>query len=59
MEKVEAGENQDGTVYNKSMKISEGARDILVAGGDPYFIRNKGMECDIKWMLARDSCIDY
>ena len=51
MEEIEAGENQDGTVYNKSMKISEKTRDILVAGGDPHFIRQKGMECDIKWML--------
>ena len=51
MEEIEAGENQDGTVYNKSMKISENTRDILVAGGDPHFIRRKGMECDIKWML--------
>ena len=51
MEEIEAGENQDGTVYNKSMKISEDTRDILVAGGDPHFIRKKGMECDIKWML--------
>ena len=51
MEEIEAGENQDGTVYNKSMRISEETRDILVAGGDPHFIRRKGMECDIKWML--------
>ena len=51
MEEIEAGENQDGTVYNKSLKISEKTSDILVAGGDPHFIRRKGMECDIKWML--------
>ena len=51
MEEIEAGENQDGTVYSKSMKISEDTRDILVAGGDPHFIHKKGMECDIKWML--------
>ena len=51
MEEIEAGENQDGTVYNKSLEISEKTSDILVAGGDPHFIRRKGVECDIKWML--------
>ena len=35
------------------MGISEKTTDILVTGGDPHFIRQKGMECDIKWMLHR------
>ena len=51
MEEIEDGENRDGSVYNMSMNISEKTTDILVAGGDPHFIRQKGMECDIKWML--------
>ena len=51
MKEIEAGENQNGTVYNKSMHISEETTDILVVRGDPHFIRQKGMECDIKWML--------
>ena len=46
-------ENLDGTVYNTSRKTSEETTDILVVGGDPHFIRKKGMECDIKWMLHK------
>ena len=53
MEEIEFGENRDGTVYNTSKKISEDTTDILVVGGDPHFIRKKGMECDIKWMLHK------
>ena len=51
MEEIEAGESRGGSVYNMSMRISEETTDILVAGGDPHFIRQKGMDCDIKWML--------
>ena len=53
MKAIEAGEKLHGTVYNKSMKISEKTTDILVVGGDPHFIRQQGMECDIKWMLEK------
>ena len=53
MDEIEAGESQDGTVYNTSMRIPEKTTDILVAGGDPHFIRQKGMGCDFKWMLHR------
>ena len=51
IEEIEAGENQDGSVTNMYNGISEETTDILVAGGDPHFIRQKGIECDIKWML--------
>ena len=53
MKEIEAGENQSGTVKHKSLEISEKTSDILVSGGDPHFIRQKGMECDIRWMLQR------
>ena len=51
MKEIEAGENQSGTVKHRSLKICEKTSDILVSGGDPHFIRQKGMECDIRWML--------
>ena len=53
MKAIEAGEKQDGTVYNKALQISEKTTEILVAGGDPHFIRLKKMACDIKWMLHK------
>ena len=51
MKEIEAGENQSGTVKHMSLEICEKTSDILIKGGDPHFIHQKGMECDIKWML--------
>ena len=51
MKEIEAGENHSGTVRHSSLEISEKTSDILVTGGDPHFIRQKGMDCDIRWML--------
>ena len=53
MTELELGEDRDGTVYNKSLKVKEKTTDILIAGGDPYFLRKKGMECDYQWMLEK------
>ena len=51
MEEIEAGESRDGMVFNRSLEMSERTTEILVAGGDPHFILQKGIKCDIKWML--------
>ncbi|XP_072046623.1 death-associated protein kinase dapk-1-like [Amphiura filiformis] len=53
MKDIELGEDDDGTVYHKSLEIKEKTSDILVAGGNPQFLRKKGMGCDYQWMLRK------
>ena len=51
MQEIEAGEAGNGTVYHKIMQVTEKTSDILIAGGDPFFIRKMGIDCDYQWML--------
>ena len=51
MQEIEVGEASNGTVYHNVMKVAEKTSDILIAGGDPYFIRKVGIDCDFQWML--------
>ncbi|XP_072045771.1 uncharacterized protein [Amphiura filiformis] len=50
-EEVEAAEDTDGFVYQRSKNTKENVSEILVAGCDTTFIRKLGIRCDMKWML--------
>ena len=52
MDEIEYGESRDGCVSSDG-ESREKTADILVAGADPHFIVQQGMECNYKWILCK------